>query len=284
MKPTLVSRGKMIPSEPVAEDRETEGSQPVHMPQHLERERAEEVQKEIGRTADALAAHTRVVPISPLHLENERVLPPGAAGVHGVPYKMLRTQVLRRLDKLGVNSLAVVGAAADTGKTLTAINLAVAIAADPEHTALLIDLDLRKPSVHRRFGLTPEVGIDDCLRHGRPLQEAMVRIEGYERLVLLPAHERSVDSSELLSTRRTEEMILEMRNRYRDRVLVFDLPPVPHADDALAFARHVQAVLIVVGEGRTRRDDLLRTIELLRDVPIIGTVLNGTREPVKTYY
>ena len=65
---------------------------------------------------------------------------------------------------------------------------------------------------------------------------------------------------------------------------MFDLPPVLQADDALAFARHVQAVLVVVGEGKTRRDDLVRTLELLRDVPIIGTVLNGTREAVDSYY
>jgi protein-tyrosine kinase len=227
---------------------------------------------------------TRVVELDPLQLERERILPAGAAGMHGGPYKMLRTQVLRRLDKLGVNSLAVVGTAADTGKTLTAINLAIAIAADSERTALLVDLDLRKPSVHRRLGIESAIGIDDCLRHGRPLQEAMVRLGGYKRLVILPACGRSVDSSELLSTRRTEETILEMRIRYKDRILVFDLPPVLQADDALAFARHVQAVLIVVAEGRTRRDDLLRTMDLLRDVPIIGTVLNGTREPVNTYY
>ena len=227
---------------------------------------------------------TRVVEIDPLHLETERILPPGAAGIHGAPYKMLRTQVLQRLDKLAVNSLAVVGAATATGKTLTAINLAIAIAADPERNALLIDLDLRRPSIHRRFGIEPTVGVDDCLRRYEPLPEAMVRIGGYERLVILPARERSLDSSELLSTRRTEEMIVEMRNRYRDRVLVFDLPPVLQADDALAFARHAQAALIVVGEGRTRRDDLLRTIELLRDMTVVGTVLNGSREPVDIYY
>jgi Mrp family chromosome partitioning ATPase len=227
---------------------------------------------------------TRVVEVDPLLLERERVLPPLAAGAAGVPYKMLRTQVLRRLDKLGVNSLAVIGTATETGKTLTAINLAVAIAADLERSALLVDLDLRKPSVHRRFGLQPTVGIDDCLRRGRPVHEAMLRLGGYERLVVLPARERSVDSSELLSQRRTQDTIVEMRTRYSDRVLVFDLPPVLQADDALVFSRQVQAVLLVVGEGRTRRDDLLRTVELLRDVPIIGTVLNATREPVDTYY
>jgi len=225
-----------------------------------------------------------VLPVDPLHLERERVLPAGAAGIHGTPYKMLRTQVLRQLDRLGVNALAVVGTAADTGKTLTAINLAIAIAADVERNALLIDLDLRKPGVHRRFGITPTVGIDDCLRGARAPQEAMVRLSGYERLTVLPVRQRSLDSSELLASRRTAGLMVEMRERYSDRVLVVDLPPVLEADDALAFARHAQAALVVVAEGRTRRDDLLRTVELLRDVPIIGTVLNATRERVVSYY
>ena len=277
MNPILFPRGKVAPAELARDERE---AAPQDRGGALPEAPASEPRPKLDRPATL----TRVVNIDPVFLESERILPPGAAGMHGGPYKMLRTQVLRRLDRLGVNSLAVVGTAADTGKTLTAINLAIAIAADPERTALLIDLDLRKPSIHRRLGIEPIVGIDDCLRRAHPLQEAMVRLDGYERLVILPACERSVDSSELLSTRRTEEMILEMRKRYKDRILVFDLPPVLQADDALAFARHVQAVLVVVGEGRTRRDDLLRTIELLRDVPIIGTVLNGTREPVDTYY
>ena len=111
-------------------------------------------------------------------IKSERILSPGATAQPGVPYKMLRTQVLRRLDKLGVNSIAVVGASADTGKTLTAINLAITIAADPERTALLVDLDLRKPSIHRRFGIEPDAGIDDCLRGSRPLSDALVRVGG----------------------------------------------------------------------------------------------------------
>jgi protein-tyrosine kinase len=177
-----------------------------------------------------------------------------------------------------------VGTAADTGKTLTAINLAIAIAADPERTVMLVDLDLRRPRLHQRFGIAPAAGIDDYLRRSRPLKDALLRLGGYERLVLLPAREPCTDSSELLSTQRTAELFLEMRNRYRDRILIFDLPPVLAADDALAFAQQVQAALVVVGEGRTRRDDLVRTVELLGEVPIIGTVLNDTRERVDKYY
>jgi protein-tyrosine kinase len=275
MKPTLIPFGKIAPAGALSEE-PVVGSVRDWAP-------SEAVNGE-ARPSAAPVLVTRVVPVDPLRLESERILSAGARERQGLPYKMLRTQVLRRLDKLGVNSLAVVGTAADTGKTLTAINLAITVAADPERTALLVDLDLRKPSIHRRLGIDPTVGIDDCLRGSRPLAEALVRIDGYDRFAVLPARERSLDSSELLSSRRTHELIHEMRSRYRDRIVMFDLPPVLQADDALAFARHVQAVLVVVGEGKTRRDDLVRTLELLRDVPIIGTVLNGTREAVDDYY
>jgi protein-tyrosine kinase len=234
--------------------------------------------------ADSLSTLSRIVELDPFLLERERILPPGAAGPNGGAYKMLRTQVLRRLDELDANSLAVVGTASDTGKTLTAINLAIAIAADLDRTALLVDLDLRKPSVHRKLGVECRVGIDDCLRRGLPLKDAMLRPVGYERLVVLPARERCDDSSELLASHRTQECIREMRLRYKDRVLIFDLPPVLQTDDALAFSRHVQAALLVVGEGKTQRTDVARTIDLLRNLPILGTVLNGTREKLKSYY
>jgi Mrp family chromosome partitioning ATPase len=272
MKSVLLPFGKVAPAQLAAD--EAESAARNRLPD----------QRETKPDTETTRTLTRVVEVDPLRLESERILSPGATAQHGVPYKMLRTQVLRRLDKLGVNTLVVIGTASDTGKTLTAINLAIAIAADPGRTALLVDLDLRRPSIHRRFGFEPAVGIDDCLRRTSEIKEALVCPLGYERLVILPARERSVDSSELLSSRRTEDLILEMRNRYKDRVVVFDLPPVLQADDALAFARHAQAALIVVAEGKTRRDDVVRVVELLNDVPIIGTVLNGSREPVDAYY
>ena len=232
----------------------------------------------------AFANCSRVIEADPLHLEHERILPPRAAGRYGNAYKMLRTQVLRRLDKIGANSLAILGNEPGTGKTLTAINLAIATAADPDRSALLVDLDLRKPSIHHRFGIKPLIGIEDCLRDEQPLAEAMVRIGGYDRLAIVPARGRCDDSSELLAARRTQEIIREMRQRYKERILIFDLPPVLQADDALAFSRHVEAALLVVGDGRTQRQDLLRTLDLLHDLPIVGTVLNRTREALDTHH
>lgn len=216
--------------------------------------------------------------------DNACILPPGASGPHGVAYKMLRTQVLRKLDQLGANTLGVMSAQSAEGKTLTAINLAIAISADPARTVLLVDFDLRNPSIAQRFEYSPAVGVDDCLRLRRPVQEAMFKVAGYDRLTILPARERVEHSSELLSSPATADIVNEMRTRYANRVIIFDVPPVLLADDALAFARYMQAGLLVIGEGKARRDDVTRTFQLLHDLPFVGTVLNGSREPVRTQY
>ena len=233
---------------------------------------------------DTIIFKSPTIQVDRKHLENERVLLPGAGGAVGSPYKMLRTQVLKRMEQLGANTLAVMSPNEGAGKTLTAINLAIAIAAETGRTALLIDLDLRNPNVHRRFGFTPALGVEDCIRSRRPVQEAMVKIAGYDRLTLLPAKSRVDNSSELLTDQMAANLVEDLRTRYANRVIIFDLPPVLQADDALAFSRHVQAGLLVVSEGKTRREDVTRSIELLHDLKIVGTVLNGAREKVQAYY
>lgn len=233
---------------------------------------------------DTVKFSSPLIQFSEQDRDNARILPPGASGPNGAAYKMLRTQVLRKLDQLGASSLAVMSAQSSEGKTLTAINLAIAIAADPARTVLLVDFDLRNPNVAQRFGYEPTVGVEDCLRQRRPVQEAMFKVSGYERLTILPARERIEYSSELLMSTTTAEVVAEMRARYANRVIIFDVPPVLQADDALAFARYVQAGLLVIGEGKTRRDDVTRTFQLLSDLPFVGTVLNGSRAPVRTPY
>lgn len=188
------------------------------------------------------------------------------------------------MDRLGVNTVAVLSPAAEDGKTLTALNLAIAIAAELDRTALLVDFDLRNPSIHRRLGFEPVTGVEDCLQSGRPLHEAMVRLAGYERLAILPAKSSVANSSELLLSPRGTALFNEIKSRYVNRVIVFDMPPVLRADDALAFSRLVESGLLVVGEGRTAREDLMRTMSLLRELTLVGTVLNGSREPTRPLY
>jgi Mrp family chromosome partitioning ATPase len=233
---------------------------------------------------DTVKFRSPIFELDPARRDRERILPPGATGEYGGAYKMLRTQVLRRLDQIGATTLGVMSASAGDGKTLTAINLAIAIAADPARTVLLVDFDLRNPSVHKRLGVQPQLGVEDCIEQHRPLQEAMLKIAGYERMTILPAQHRLEHSSEILSSSRVGDLVAEMRARYANRILIFDVPPVLQADDALAFSKHLQAALLVIGEGRTRRENVTRTLELMRDVPFVGTVLNGSRTKAETYY
>jgi protein-tyrosine kinase len=225
---------------------------------------------ESPQTSDTAVFRTPALPVDQALFESNRILLPGAAGNPGRPFKMLRTQVLRRLDQLGANTLAVLSPTSGSGKTLTAINLAIAIAAEDARTALLIDLDLRNPGIHKHLGLSPEIGIEDCILGKSAVRQAMIKLAGYERLTVLPARRMVEASSEMLSDVRTAELVAELRGRYPNRVLIFDIPPVLQADDALAFTRNVQAGLMVVREGHTKREDVVRSIELLRDLKTLA--------------
>ena len=88
----------------------------------------------------------------------------------------------------------------------------------------------------------------------------------------------------MLSSERTRRVIVELKERYPNRVVLFDLPPVLGADDALAFAPQVDAALVVVGEEHTRREDLQRCFEIMRVTPVIGTVLNKSRTDTSLAY
>lgn len=173
---------------------------------------------------DTIAFRSPTISVEREQLENQRIISAGAGGPIGSPYKMLRTQVLRRMEQLGASTLAVLSPTEGAGKTLTAINLAIAIAAETGRTALLVDLDLRNPSVHRRFGFKPDLGVEKCLLSRHPVQDAMVKIAGYERLTVLPASLRVDNSSELLTDQAAAQLVEELRTRYANRIIIFDLP------------------------------------------------------------
>lgn len=224
-------------------------------------------------------SHTRVFAPPLSHLEQHRIMPASAAGA----YRMLRTQVLQRMDARNWRTLAIFSARAADGKTVTAINLAVSLGSDHSHTVLLVDLDLQRPRLAGYFGLSPEFGVDDVLLGRAPLEDCLYHPEGFERLVLLPAHAGLGNSSEILAGPRSRELVAELRTRYPERIIIFDLPPVLDADDALSFAPQVECGLVVAAEGRTRRNDLVRTVELLHKTPLVGTVLNRAADAPSGY-
>jgi protein-tyrosine kinase len=249
----------------------------------VDKERPVEAAQTNGERLPIVYSRTKVFAPPAADLERNRVFYPSAPDRAAAAYRMLRTQVVQRMDAQAWRSLAIFSAAADEGKTTTAINLAISIAGDRRHTVLLVDFDLKHPTLAAGFGLTPEFGVEDALGGAASLEDCLYHPEGFERLVLLPARAPLSNSSEILTGPQSRKLVDELRSRYPERIIIFDLPPVLHADDALAFAPLVECGLVVASEGRTRRNDLKRTMELLSKIPIVGTVLNRAADAPAGY-
>ncbi|OYY60430.1 MAG: hypothetical protein B7Y51_11815 [Burkholderiales bacterium 28-67-8] len=196
-------------------------------------------------------------------------------------FKMLRNQVLQRMRADGFNLLAVTSARRIEGKSLTALNLALTMAADYDSAVLLVDADLSGQGLQSMFGFDGAPGLSDHLTHGTPIAELLIN-PGVSRFVLLPAGQQAVvNSSELLATKLAQQLIREMKERYQDRYIIVDLPPLLDTADALAFIPQVDTTLVVVEEHTTSIQDLENMTELLAPFNLIGTVMSRPRQTEK---
>ena len=194
--------------------------------------------------------------------------------------KTLRTQILNKLEELQGNSILVTSANPYEGKTFTAINLGVSIAQELDRTVLLIDCDLKNQSSHHKkfgkdfFGTPMDQGLSNYLLGQADLQDLLMN-PGIERLVLLPAGTTLLNSAEMLSSPRMEMLVNEVKCRYpEDRVVIFDSSSLLTSADPLVLTRFVDGILLVVEEEKTTSEDLRKAMELLKDKPLIGTVMN----------
>lgn len=189
-------------------------------------------------------------------------------------YKMLRTQVVQQFRQQGWTALGVTSPTAHAGKTLTAVNLSLALAMDLTHTVLLVDADLHRPGVHAAFGMADGPGLTEYLFDDMPLRQLLVH-PGIGRFVFLPGGRRIRNSAEALASPKMAALVHELKHRYPARLVVFDMPPILSRADVLGFAPHLDALLLVVEEGRTASTDVERAMGMLKGtVPILGGVLN----------
>jgi len=218
--------------------------------------------------------HTRTVNTAKSILHERRVISGFEQNEFTEAYKMLRTQVFQRLRENGWNSLAVTSPGLNEGKTLTAINLAISLSMEVNYTVLLVDADLRHPSVHSYFGIDAEYGLSDYLTADKPLSELLIHPEEIPGFVILPGGKPLANSAEMLNSPKMARLVEELKTRYPSRIILFDLPPLLHAADTLAFSPYVDAALLVIEDGKTQAEDVKRAIGLLQGTSLIGTVLN----------
>ena len=223
---------------------------------------------------------TQVHPVDPEILRSNKIVSLFHDHEMTDQINLLRAQVMNSLKKIGGNSLLITSANPGEGKTFTAINLGISIAKELDRTVLLIDADLKNPTIHHYdfasdfFGVNIKKGLADYLLGQAELPDLLIN-PGIEKLTILPAGRALPNSSELLGSQRMEAMINEIKGRYqKKRIVIFDCSSILASPDPLVFSHLVDSILFVIEAEKTTPNQIKRAMELINGRHVLGTVLN----------
>ena len=185
-------------------------------------------------------------------------------------------------------TILVTSAVAEEGKSFVAANLAVNIAKNVDEHVLLVDCDLRKPSIHAKFGFNGVKGLSEYLSAGLELSSLLLKT-GVKKLTLLTSGSPPANPSELITSSKMAALIEELKARYEDRFIIIDSPPPMMAPETSAIGKWADGILVVVKYG-TPMDLVEELVSQLNREKIIGVVMNKINQrefrsyPYKKYY
>ena len=182
------------------------------------------------------------------------------------------------------NLILITSSVPSEGKTFTAVNLAISIAMEVDHTILVVDTDIMKRDLSRAFGVVDRKGLFDLLAAPNLRLEDLLVRTNLRNLVILPVGSKREGSTELLASMRMRELADEISLRYRDRVVLFDSPPVLATTTASALAPLVGQVILVAEAGSTKHESILEALQRLDRVTITGVILNKSKQAAASSY
>ena len=240
----------------------------------------------VGTPLDICYTVTKNLPVDFEYLKENHIVVGGNYPLVDEEYKLLRTHILHKTKRENLNTIMFTGPRPNEGKSLTVINVAISIAQEIEQTVLIVDADLRSPSVHKYFGLSGRNGLVDFFKNGLPIPELLIHPEQIGKLVILPGGKPANDASELIRSTQMKDLVHELKHCYSDRYVLFDLPPMLDFADALTFAPLADGIVLVIEAGRTTREDLAQCLEMLQSFNVLGVVLNKAekQEKKQSYY
>ena len=189
-------------------------------------------------------------------------------------FNILGIQVIQRMEEHRWTTLAVTSPDGGEGNTTAAINLAISIAKEVEYSVILVDGNLRNPTVHEYFGMQPKYGLCDYLRNDIELSDVLYRPEEIEHFIILPGGAPLLNSSEMMGSPKMCGLVETLKDHYPKRIILFDLPPILGTADAMSIAPSIDACLLVIEDDVTKESDLKQAVDILSVTNIIGTVLN----------
>lgn len=194
-------------------------------------------------------------------------------------FRILRSRILHPQDgRERPQTIMVTSSSPQEGKSFISSNLAVTMARGLDQYSLLVDCDLRRPSLAGLFGLSAicQRGLSDYLKENADLTE-LIHKTSVEKLSLLASGNPPVNPAELLSSVRMAKLVSELSSRYSDRFIIFDSPPYQVASESNVLAKEVDGVVLVVGYGKSDRAQIKEMTDLIGVEKIIGVVFNGMK-------
>lgn len=253
----------------VAKAKEEQGALPGVSPDS----RCDERQGTCHDIRSTTYSQTRVFQPDADLLERHRIVAVRKSNRDSIHFDFLRTQMLSKMEEHGWRTVAVVSPTPNSGKTTVAINLAYSIAHDSKRTVILVDFDLRRPRIADYLGIPTDCTLNEVLAGQATIPEALVN-PSLPGLVILPTGTRVSKSSEMLGSQLVAGLIDEVRERYPERIVMFDLPPLLVTDDAISVLPKMDCVLMVVGNGMVTKGEIEDSLRLLHGRSLLGVVMN----------
>lgn len=191
-------------------------------------------------------------------------------------YRKLKSSLVRLTNEDRFrNLLMVTSSIAGEGKSLTAANLAISMAQEFDLTVLLIDGDLRRPSIHSYLGFEQTIGLSDCLQDDLNIGDAIVKTD-IDKLSVISAGREVAKPLELFASKKMQDLMAEIKHRYKDRYVIIDTPPLLPFAETRSLAHIVDGVVFVIHEGVTPQESVAEAKEILKGCPVLGVVLNDS--------
>lgn len=197
-------------------------------------------------------------------------------------FRSLRTRCLSLNGKKPLRTLLVTSSLPEEGKTTVASNLAVSIAQGFDEQVILVDADLRKPSLHEIFMLNQKDGLVAALNNKHLLPAALQKT-GIEKLTVLPSGEPPENAAKLITSKKIQQLITEINSLYEDHFIIFDSTPILNTSEPTILAQQVDATLFVIHAGKTSRELAEKAVDTLGKDKILGVIFNHCNQPMKSY-
>lgn len=198
-------------------------------------------------------------------------------------FKILKANILFPPEGQPPRKILITSPLPSDGKSFVTANLAISMALSVEEYVLLVDCDIRKPTMHRYFGFGQTAGLSEHLSEGTGLTKIMLK-SPVPKLTILPAGRTPANPTELLTSKRMKDLMREVTARYDDRYIIIDSPPPAMAAETNALINIVDGVICVVKAGKTPMKAVSETIEQIGKDKLVGVVLNYSDQNAKKYY